>query len=120
MNSLRTIALLVMILTTSAFAISCASDVANRYYGTQRYPARPPNEVSILWEQPSRPFTVIADFQSRGESPADMQRKAAAIGADAVIVALLGGDYSRREEWADKDRYSNTYTRITGTAIKFN
>jgi len=98
---------------------SCASDVANRYYAAQRFPPRPTTEVQILWQKPDRPFTVLADFQSRGESPEDMRKKGAEIGADAVIVSLLGGNYSLNEQWADKDRYSQTYTRIAATAIKF-
>ena len=48
-----------------------------------------------------------------------MRKKGADIGADAVIVSLLGGQYSKSEEWADKDRYSTTYSRITATAIRF-
>jgi len=48
-----------------------------------------------------------------------MRKKGAEIGADAVIVSLLGGNYSLNEQWADKDRYSQTYTRIAATAIKF-
>jgi hypothetical protein len=98
----------------------CASDVANRYYAAQRFPPRPISEVQIYWQNPDRPFTVIADLQSRGESPEDMQKKGAEMGADAVIVSLLGGNYSLKEQWADKDRYSKTYTRIAATAIKFN
>lgn len=100
-------------------APGCASDVANRYYAPQRFPPREINDVQILWQKPDRPFTVLADFQSRGESPEDMRKKGAEIGADAVIVSLLGGNYSLKEQWADKDRYSQTYTRIAATAIKF-
>ena len=98
---------------------SCVSDVANRYYGTEQYAAKDPKEVEILWQCPKREFIVIADFQSRGESPEDMRKRAAKIGADAVIVAILGGLYDRNEEWAGIDRQSGTYTRITGTAIKY-
>lgn len=98
----------------------CASDVANRYYASQKYPAKAPNEVQILWEAPSRPHQVIADFQSRGESPDDLRKKAADIGADAVIVSLLGGKYSLSEQWAGEDRHAKTYSRIAGTAIKYN
>ena len=39
---------------------------------------------------------VIADFQSRGENAKAMQKKAAKIGADAVIVVYLGGYYNLR------------------------
>lgn len=104
----------------SLISIGCASDVANRYYGLRKYEPRQANEVAILWSKPDRQFTVIADFQSRGETPEDMRKKAASIGADAVIVSTLGGHYSKEEQWAGQDRHNNTYTRITGTAIKFN
>jgi hypothetical protein len=97
----------------------CATDVANRYYGAERYPAKDPNEVEILRQRPSREFTVIADFQSRGESPEAVRRKAAKIGADAVIISILGGYYDTSEQWAESDRQGNTYSRITGTAIKY-
>lgn len=106
-------------LTFALLTSGCASDVANRYYAAQRLPPRPLTEVQILWQKPARSFTVLADFQSRGESPEDMRKKGAGIGADAVIVSLLGGNYSLKEEWADKDRQSHTYSRITATAIKF-
>lgn len=51
--------------------------------------------------------------------PKDMRKKAAAVGADAVIVTILGGYYSISEEWAESDSYSHTYSRIAGTAIKY-
>jgi hypothetical protein len=99
--------------------VACATDVANRYYGTVKYPPKDPSEVELLWRRPPRDFVVIADFQSRGESPEAIRRKAADIGADAVIIAILGGYYSKSEEWAGSDRYADTYSRITGTAIKY-
>jgi hypothetical protein len=101
------------------FLTACATDVANRYYGNVRYTPKNPKEVQILWEKPSREFIVIADFQSRGESPEAIRDKAAKIGADAVIISILGGYYSLSEEWAGSDQYKGTYTRITGTAIKY-
>lgn len=106
--------LLIIVLLTS-----CATDVANRYYGTVKYQPKDPQEVEILWQKPNKDFLVIADFQSRGESPEAIREKAAQIGADAVIVTILGGFYSNNEEWAGKDRYKSTYSRITGTAIKY-
>jgi hypothetical protein len=62
---------------------------------------------------------VIADFQSRNEQPDAMRKRAAAIGADAVIVTLAGGLYDQREEWASADRRADTYTRLLGSAIKY-
>lgn len=109
-----------LLLTVSIFLAGCASDVANRIYVTESLTPRPINEVQILWSKPDKPFRVIADFQSRGETPDEMRRKGAEIGADAVIVSLLGGLYSKDEQWAGKDRHSTTYSRIAATAIKFN
>jgi len=106
--------------TLCLLTAACASDVANRYYGTQTYAARPQAEVAILRARPARGFTVIADFQSRGESAADLQAKAAKIGADAVIVSFLGGLYDRGEQWAGEDSMSNTVSHIVGTAIRYN
>lgn len=97
----------------------CATDVANRYYGTERYAPKEAKDVELLQHRPSREFVVIADFQSRGDSPEAMRKRAAAIGADAVIVTILGGFYSRGDEWADKDTQGDSYSRITGTAIKY-
>lgn len=97
----------------------CATDVANRYYGARIYPEKSPSEVEILSSEPSRPYIVIADFQSRGETPSDLQKRAAKIGADAVIVSLLGGQYNRNDQWADKDSMSSSYSHIVGTAIRY-
>ncbi len=98
---------------------SCASDVANRYYGPEKYPAKETAQVELLFAAPTRPYKVIADFQSRGEGAQAMRKKAAKIGADAVIVAKLGGFYDRSTEWAGNDAMIDTYSHITGTAIKF-
>ena len=98
---------------------ACATDVANRYYGAAKYPAREAAEVELLWQRPTKDFVVIADFQSRGESPEAVRKKAALIGADAVIISILGGYYSTSDEWAGSDRQAGTYSRITGTAIRY-
>lgn len=100
------------------FYAGCARDVANRYYGSEKYPPKKPSEVLLLDSKPSGDFDVVADFQSRRETPEDLREKAAEIGADAVIVTTLGGHYNRGDEWAHQDT-SGTYSRIIGTAIKF-
>jgi hypothetical protein len=106
-------------LTVLVAALSgCATDVANRYYLAEKYPERSPSEVALLSRKPPQDFIVMADFQSRGESPEDMRTKAAKIGADAVIVSTLGG-FNSGEQWADEERKLKGYTRIVGTAIKF-
>jgi hypothetical protein len=109
----------VSVLTIVLFFCGCASDIANRYYAKERFAARPAAEVAVLYERPARDFIVIADFQSRGETPEKLRKKAAAIGADAVIVATLGGQYRIADQWAGEDSRKHTYTRITGTAIRY-
>ncbi len=103
-----------------SFICSCTRDVANRYYLENTLPPKNLEDVELLFVKPDRNYTVIADFQSRGESPKALRKKAAKIGADAVIVTKLGGYYDTGEEWAGKDTYSDTsYNRITGTAILY-
>ncbi len=97
----------------------CASDVANRYYSDVKYPARPYKEVEVFTNAPTRPYVVIADLQGRGESPRDLRKQAAKIGADAVIITYLGGAYNSSNQWAGQDSQSDTYTHIVGTALKF-
>lgn len=106
-------------LLTATFLTSCATDVANRYYAAEKYPPKPVEAVDLLTGRPSRPFDVIADFQSRGESANAMRKRAARIGADAIIVTRLGGYASLHSQWAGDDPYSDTYSRLIGTAIKY-
>lgn len=108
-----------LIAVTSIGIAGCATDVANRYYSSNNYPPTDPKNVEILRQAPSRPYEVIADFQSRGESPKSVAKKAAKIGADAVIIAVLGGFYHRGTQWASQDSQADTYTRIVGTAIRY-
>jgi hypothetical protein len=98
----------------------CAQDVANRYYSSQRYAPKPAKDVALLFSAPGRPFTVIADLQSRNESPERMRKRAALIGADAIIVSPVGGLYRVSEEWAGSDNMSHSYSRLIGSAIKYN
>lgn len=100
------------------FATGCAQDVASRYYANERYAPKPSSEVQILWKSPDRKYVVIADFQSRGESPDDMRDKAAKLGADAVIVQLLGG-LATFDEYPSLDKQHTSYSRIAGTAIRY-
>jgi len=99
--------------------VGCVSDEAHRYYATERFSPRDEKEVEVLFRAPSKPFDVIADFQARGASVNYMRRKAAEIGADAVIVGAFGGYRAKSDDWASEDKYSDTYTRITGTAIRY-
>jgi len=115
-NVIHRLQLLVLICLISA---GCATDVANRYYASIKYPPKNSQDVQILRQPPARPYDVIADFQSRGESPKSVAKKAAKIGADAVIIATLGGYYELGTQWASEDNQADTYTRIVGTAIRY-
>ena len=104
---------------TIALVAGCASDEAARYYASEKYPARPVSEVEIFTKKPEREFIVIADIQAFNASPEHMQRRAAEIGGDAVILVRGGGNYSQNEVWASEDRYATSYQRLLATVIKF-
>ena len=125
-NAIYTVVIAAMVILVSA----CASkDIANRYYSNQQYTAKAPAEVQILTGAPAEEFEVIADFQMRRETPNEIRNRAAKIGADAVIVTLLGGERGEAEEWAGGDakkarvltsgEAEGVYSRIVGTAIKY-
>ena len=97
----------------------CVSDQAHRYYATETYPPKDVKEVEVLHEAPTVPYEVIADFQARGASAKYMRKKAAMIGADAVIVGTYGGYRAKSDEWAGRDKHADSYSRITGTAIRY-
>lgn len=105
----------------------CVADQAFRYYSDTKYPAKEREEVEVLWAKPERPFSVIADFQarraslfqSRQDAGKFMQARAAEIGADAVIVGAYGGYRARSDKWAGKDSHSASFSRFTGTAIRY-
>jgi hypothetical protein len=107
------IAIILAVLVTAG----CASDVANRYYSDIKYPPRPYKEIEVLTNVPTHAYIVIADFQGRGESPRDLQKQAAKIGADAIIVTYIGGAYNSSDQWAGQD--SESHTHIVGTALKY-
>jgi len=99
----------------------CVSDFAARYYAEDRYPAVDASHVLVLHDAPSRPFIVLADLQARGQGATEdfMRKQAARIGADAVIVAHVGGSRAYGDVWASDDTRKSTYTRVTATAIRF-
>jgi len=110
--------IIVFFIFTCLFLTGCAIE-AHRYYLKEKLPAKNIKEVDVLWEAPVRPYVVIADLQASNTTVKCIQKRAAEIGADAVIVTLTGGHYSESEIWAGNDRYSNTYTGLIGTAIKY-
>lgn len=110
----------VWLISFTLLSQGCVSDVANRYYGSTKFPPRPVDEVEVLSAPPARPYDVIADFQSKGESSGSLQRKAAKIGADAIIVTPLGGNVPIASEWAGDRTYRAPFNeRIVGTAVRY-
>jgi hypothetical protein len=71
------------------FAVGCISTSVARLDSSVR-PARSPDSVTVLFEQPARPYTVIAVISSDGktifDSYDDMRK------AMVVEAAKLGGD----------------------------
>lgn len=102
-----------------ASGCTTTSDQAYRYYGAERYNEVPVDRVEVLSDEPTRRYTVIADFQSRGESVESMRKNAAAIGAHAIIVTKLGGYRSNNDSWAGEDTHGTTFSRITATVIRY-
>ena len=98
---------------------ACAYDEAARYYGDINYPERKPSEVEILTAAPASDYTVIADIQANRSSARHMQRRAAKIGADAILLVYGGGSYNQCEIWAGVDGQSHTYTRLMATCIVY-
>jgi len=108
-----------LILTTAGMAGACASDQASRYFLSEKLAPRSVEQVVLLNAAPARRYEIIAEFQARGSSPETMRKKAAEVGADAVIVVLAGGYRATSSEWASDATYSSYYTRIIGTAIRY-
>lgn len=104
---------------TTSLVFGCASDEAARYYAKEKYPAVEADKVVVLSAPPSGPHEVLADFQARGASVQYMRKKAALIGADAVVITVLGGYAALNQEWASDDSYAKSYSRIAATAIKY-
>ena len=98
---------------------ACVTDEANRYYASEKYSPKASGEVEILYGRPARKFDVMAEFQSRGESTESFRKKAALIGADAVIIRNLGGYVSLGSEWAGEDPNSGSHSRRVAIAIKY-
>lgn len=135
-NSYRLVATRFMYSQLTRFAIlvgmtlalsGCVADQAFRYYSDTKYPAKKQEEVEVLWANPEKPFTVIADFQgrrmwvwqTRQDAAKFMQARAAEIGADAVVVGTYGGWRARSDKWAGEDTHATSFDRFTGTAIRY-
>jgi len=75
-------------------ALGCVSTHVQHFDQVIR-PARSPDSVNVLLEEPDQPYTVIAVIESRGESVFDsfghmrdaMVAEAAQLGGDALLLA---------------------------------
>jgi|SRR3989338_7741246 len=109
----------ILVLLGCFFLTGCVTGEADRYYLAEKLPEKKTAEVEVLREAPAQPHEVIAEFQANNASANHMRKRAAKIGADAVIVVPAGGWYSRGETWAGSDTYSSSYTSLIGIAIKY-
>lgn len=117
-----------VIVFTLLLMTSCATDEAYRYYGkSERKAPKKKNEVTVYYKDPGLKYEPIADFQARGSSHLveEFQKKAAEVGADAIIITITNESYDKNTEWAG-DGVKNTQDekffldrRIYGTAIVF-
>ena len=106
-----------VLLGTALCLTACISDEAHRLYVDGLAP-KSPDDVKILYDNPSRSYRVIADLQARNATSDYMRKEAAKIGADAVLISYVGGMRDPDDKWAD-EATSESYVRIAGTAIVF-
>ena len=75
--------------------VSC---VSSHYVAAKKYPPRPVESIEALFQEPSRPYEVIAFVEAKTVTIFDTAEKmmlqarqqAAAAGADAVIFSTTG------------------------------
>lgn|ERR1700694_3894308 len=95
-----------MVITMRTFSIVCIlfcalafpSCVSTDYVASSKYPPRSVDSVATLFQEPSRPYEVIAFVEAKTvtifDKPEKMMRQAreqaAAVGADAVIFSSTG------------------------------
>jgi len=100
--------------------IDLSSERANdRPDVTERFAPRDPQEVELLWDKPQEDYVVIGHFHSRGDSPKSIRKRAARIGADAVIVTPLAGESVKVDTPSRMPQLSRPYSRIVGEAIRY-
>ncbi len=88
------------ILTAAAVSLACyvTGCVSTHHVGSSKYPPKPVESVVALFQEPSRPYEVIAFVEAKTvtifDKPEKMVRQAreqaAAAGADAVIFSSTG------------------------------
>ena len=109
MKGTRDIARILIIFAASVWVAACTLARVNLTTDA-RYPPKDPSEVLILYEKPDRPYEEIGIVSAEsnwttGEAIKAMRAKAAAVGADAIIIKQTGAGYG--------------YILVTGTAIVF-
>lgn len=89
-------ALVILVFVTIFICSGCAN--STHYVGPSKYPPKSVESVAVLFQEPKRPYDVIAFVQGRSITIFDssellMQRareQAAAAGADAVVFNTTG------------------------------
>ena len=100
--------------------IDLSGDGDNTRYGlSQPFAPRDPQEVEVLWEKPAEAYTVIGHFRSRGNNPKSLQKRAAKIGANAVIVTPLDVVSAKTDRQYRMPQPSFSHPRIAGEAIRY-
>jgi hypothetical protein len=86
------------ILAVFAFILVSVGCASTHYVASSKYPPKPVESVATLFQEPSRPYEVIAFVEAKTvtifDTPEKMmlqvRQQAAAVGADAVIFNSTG------------------------------
>jgi hypothetical protein len=71
----------------------------------------------LLYAKPKREYIVIADLQGRIHTTTTLRKRAAEIGADAVIIVRTGGTIGSGDtKWAGTD---SGKSNLSGVAIRY-
>ena len=105
-------------------AVACVNTQVQQLDHALR-PATSPDSVTVLFEAPTRPYTVIAVIESRGESVFDsfadlrlaLCAEAAALGGDALILGQERTD--ERFILTGTAMIKSERKRLTGTVVVF-
>jgi hypothetical protein len=92
-------------------------DEGNRYYLTEKLSPKKIAQVELLYSKPKKEFIIIADLQGKRHTISSIRKRAAEIGADAVIIIKTGGTINFGDtKWAGTDTGE---THLSGVAIKY-
>jgi hypothetical protein len=116
----RTILLFVLVFVI----VSCAPPLMRIHYfpGAKHYQARPLASLDLLRSEPSRPHEALAEIRispsarmSRQEVERQMRERAAAIGADALVIEVDNVYHER--VWVGNYRGSSVHRTVVRERI---